>query len=91
MISCCSTTRSSTSSSATCPEGRASVVVHGCHADALPIVGRARDIAWRLLTKLNRDLCVDNASSLFVTVFCARKSGPARWCSPTRATIPRIM
>ena len=25
-----------------------------------------------LLTKLNRDLCVDNASSLFVTVFCAR-------------------
>ena len=25
-----------------------------------------------LLTKLNRDLCVDNTSSLFVTVFCAR-------------------
>jgi serine phosphatase RsbU (regulator of sigma subunit) len=25
-----------------------------------------------LLTKLNRDLCVDNVSSLFVTVFCAR-------------------
>ena len=24
-----------------------------------------------LLTKLNRDLCVDNTSSLFVTVFCA--------------------
>ena len=45
-----------------------------------------------LLTKLNRDLCVDNASSLFVT-FSVRawKSGPARWCSPTRATIPRIM
>jgi serine phosphatase RsbU (regulator of sigma subunit) len=25
-----------------------------------------------LLTKINRDLCVDNVSSLFVTVFCAR-------------------
>ena len=25
-----------------------------------------------LLTKLNRDLCVDNVSSLFVTIFCAR-------------------
>ena len=25
-----------------------------------------------LLTKLNRDLCVDNTSSVFVTVFCAR-------------------
>src|SRR5215210_3891097 len=25
-----------------------------------------------LLTKLNHDLCVDNTSSLFVTVFCAR-------------------
>ena len=25
-----------------------------------------------LLTKLNRDLCVDNVSSLFVTMFCAR-------------------
>ena len=45
-----------------------------------------------LLTKLNRDLCVENTSSLFVTVFCARvnvqnRDGRLRQRQPRTARI----